>query len=150
MQRSGHHRLAVRRSPRRSRGACPRSRYCTGDRKPGDPPPGAQTVSGLRDALRDDEALRAQRYAAWTLGNLGPAAAAAVPELIDALGSEDRLLAEYAAGALERIGEPAVGLLCRSLSRGDRLMRNAEPVLAAIGPAALPCLVNQVSDSPRF
>jgi HEAT repeat protein len=64
---------------------------------------GPDGVEALRDALRHDNSY-ARRWAAITLGKLGPAASAAVPDLIDALHDDDEYVRLDASRALRRIG----------------------------------------------
>jgi HEAT repeat protein len=64
----------------------------------------ASAVGALVNILRDSEESALRERAAWALGNIGPAAASAVPSLREAAaGSEPRLarLAHQALGEIE-------------------------------------------------
>jgi HEAT repeat protein len=97
--------------------------------------PGA--VPGLVHSLGSpDDYVRG--FAAWSLGNLGPAAEGAVPALVEALGADDT--ASVAAAALARIGPAAaqaVPALVADLhgSEAGRRWRAAR-TLGRIGPLA--------------
>src|SRR6266496_4536582 len=65
----------------------------------------AESVSSLAKALGNPDGY-VRAFAAWCLGNLGPAAREAVPALVEALGPDDT--ANVVAAALARIG-PAAG-----------------------------------------
>ena len=81
-------------------------------------------------------------FAAWSLGNLGAAAQAAVPALAQALSRDDTNA--VVAAALARIGPAAagaVGVLVEALRSGDSDRRwRAARTLGRIGPAAAPAV----------
>jgi hypothetical protein len=84
----------------------------------------------------DDDYVRG--FAAWSLGNLGPAAESAVPALVEALGADDT--ATIVAAALARIGPAAaraVPALAADLRGPDAGRRwRAARTLGRIGPVA--------------
>ena len=91
-------------------------------------------------------------FAAWSLGNLGSAAQAAVPDLARALARDDTNA--VVAGALARIGPAAgaaVGVLVDGLHSADADRRwRAARTLGRIGPpaaSAVPSLTAALSDS---
>jgi HEAT repeat protein len=91
-------------------------------------------------------------FAAWSLGNLGPAAQAAVPDLARALARDDTNA--VVAGALARIGPAAasaVDALVEGLRSDDANRRwRAARTLGRIGPPAapaVPSLTVALSDS---
>jgi HEAT repeat protein len=67
----------------------------------------AALIAPLSEALRRDREAIGRAFAAGTIGALGPAAAPAVPSLIEALGDRDRDVREAAAEALGKIGPAA-------------------------------------------
>jgi HEAT repeat protein/lysophospholipase L1-like esterase len=90
-------------------------------------------------------------FAAWSLGNLGPAAEVAVPDLARALARDDTNA--VVAGALARIGPAAasaVGALVDGLRSDDGNRRwRAARTLGRIGPpaaSAVPSLTAALSD----
>jgi HEAT repeat protein len=91
-------------------------------------------------ALLRDENPATRREAVGRLEALGPAAAPAVPALIDALGDPDRWVREGAGKALAAVGPgaaAAVPALMKTLSDEDDYVRvRAAQALGAIGPAA--------------
>ena len=105
----------------------------------------AEAVSPLQKMLADASATEGERYAAaYALGRIGPAAAAAAPVLRELAQSEDEMLATVATWAGLKIKpddasqfEAAIPLLRRAL-RGDRGMVRLEAAVALgdIGPAA--------------
>lgn len=104
-----------------------------------------ELIARLRSANVDDRLA-----AARTLGELGPGAAKAVPELTRLLSNDDSLLQERAIDALGAIGAaslPAVPRLLELLIRvpvvNDIPLWNAvEKALARIGPGVVVHLVN--------
>jgi len=83
-----------------------------------------------------------RRRAAETLARIGPAAAPAVPELIDALSDDQYAVHKAAENALTRIGAPAVSALTRGLStRNEQLRRRIVSILGHLGPSSAPALV---------
>jgi HEAT repeat protein len=105
----------------------------------------AEAVSPLQKMLADASATEGERYAAaYALGRIGPAAAAAAPVLREVAQSDDEMLATVATWAGLKIKpddasqfEAAIPLLRRAL-RGDRGMVRLEAAVALgdIGPAA--------------
>ena len=98
-----------------------------------------------------------RRLAAAAVANIGPEAAAAVPELIGALGDADTQVKINAAVALSRIGpkaEPAIRPLAQALNpKEPALVRQyAAEALARIGQElepAVPELLRVLKDDPE-
>jgi len=67
----------------------------------------APAVTKARKALKTNN-IHARRQATWDIGNIGPAAKAAVPDLIEALKDDDVDVRINAAWALGRIGSAAM------------------------------------------
>jgi HEAT repeat protein len=107
----------------------------------------APSVAELRDQLRHGD-VRAALEAAQALGDLGPAAVDAVPELTRALGN--RALARPAALALGRMGREGVAALLaaarRSAARRNPNLLNIVEGLARAGPAATADLARALED----
>ena len=105
----------------------------------------AEAVAPLQQLLSDASTADGLRYAAaYALGKIGPAAAAAGPTLKELAQSQDELMATVAAWAGLKVNpgdasqfEAAIPLLRRAL-RGDREMVRLEAAVALgdIGPAA--------------
>jgi HEAT repeat protein len=113
--------------------------------------PEAQDVPRLVAALGSSDAY-VVAFAAWSLGNLGSAAEAAVPDLARTLTRDDTNA--VVAGALARIGPAAgaaVGVLVDGLRSADADRRwRAARTLGRIGPpaaSAVPSLTAALSDS---
>lgn len=113
---------------------------------------GKPAVLPLEEALRSGK-VDEQLWSAYTLGKIGPAAAAAAPALTDLLRSQDRHLRAVAARSLGQIrtnNTKAIELLATSITDGDaRVRRWAVVALGQIGPAAktaLPQLVDALDD----
>ena len=62
-------------------------------------------------------------YAAWTLGEIGPKARAAIPALVKALGDSDADVRRLAAGALGEIGPEDT----ETLSALEKVLKDADP-----------------------
>jgi HEAT repeat protein len=96
-------------------------------------------VGALASALARDEI---NAVAAGALARIGPAAQAAVPELVRALESEDHARRWRAARTLGRIGpaaEPATAALTKALADPSSVVRaHAARALGRIGPGAKP------------
>jgi HEAT repeat protein len=93
-----------------------------------------RAVPALVAALSDEQA---RIRAAYALGQIGPDAQAAVPELIKALGHEDQYFNGQAGHALARIGEPAIDPLLEAVSTGSGVgSLRAIDVLGEIGTGA--------------
>ena len=112
--------------------------------------PGPDDVPRLVAALRSEDGYVAG-FAAWTLGNLGSAAAGAVPDLVHALSRDDTNA--VVAGSLARIGPAAaeaVPALVQALRSEDADRRwRAARTLGRIGPparAAVEPLVDALGD----
>jgi HEAT repeat protein len=113
-------------------------------------------IEGLEDKGMD---LEDRKGCAWVLGEMGPKAKAAVPELIAALrgiGKTSRTtstvaLASYASEALGRMGEPAVPALTKALRDEDaEIRKNAAWALFRMGPkakGAVPALIAKSKDA---
>jgi HEAT repeat protein len=113
--------------------------------------PIAPRVATLKDKTKTgDERARA----ATELGGLGPAAAAAIPALIDLMDDDsDRYLRNKVIEALGKIGATAVPALTDAFRRGDKeRKRAAAQALGLVGAGAapaVPCLVESVApDKP--
>jgi HEAT repeat protein len=126
--------------------------------------PAAEDVTALAAALRDKDA-NVRRHAALALGRagaaaldpliaalgaeqaetrrlaslaaqgIGPAAAPLAPRLAEALQDKDFNVQRQAAGALAKVGKPAVSALSAALKEGGS-RRLAAAALGEIGPAA--------------
>jgi HEAT repeat protein len=95
----------------------------------------------FRQALTGDAEAGVRGVAAARLGRLGPAAAAASPDLADALEDRDENVARKAADALVAIGAASVPPATDKLASADpRVRRLAVFVLGKLGTAALPAL----------
>jgi len=97
---------------------------------------GEQSVAALRKALHDREPT-VIRIAGHALGDIGPAAAPAVPDLIPMIGHEIERVRRAACKAIEGIGPaaaPATDALLREFERQGG--SNEAWALGAIGPAA--------------
>ena len=99
--------------------------------------PTAESVPSLSRALAHTDGY-VRGFAAWSLGNLGPAAREAVPAMVEALGPDDT--ANVVAAALARIGPAAaeaVPALVADLRGPDPGRRwRAARTLGRIGPPA--------------
>jgi HEAT repeat protein len=109
---------------------------------------GAAAVPGLMEVLKEGDAA-VQANAMQALGQIGPAAKAAVPILAEGLTeTTNEGLAEQAAQALGHIGEPAVPVLRRVLENGPpQRAAMAARAIVHVGPAARdvePLLIKQL------
>jgi hypothetical protein len=109
-------------------------------------------VRPLAIALEDkDESVRTKAFSA--LREIGPAAAEAVPALIEALKDKDKRVRRYAAEALGEIGpkaEKAVPVLINALKDKDEYVRsNAAFALGKIGKKAVPVLIQALKDKDK-
>ena len=106
---------------------------------------GEQSVAALRKALRDRDPL-VIKIAGHALGDLGSAAAPAVPDLIPMIGHENEAVRRSAFKAVEGIGTgaaPTAEALVREFERQGSHNHYIAWALAAIGPgakAAVPAL----------
>jgi HEAT repeat protein len=114
----------------------------------------ALAVPNLRRALRDDEV---RGYAAVALGDIGPAAYSAVPDLIESLEDTTNGSRDKAAIALGKIGEraaAAIPALKKALRAEDANIRwSAANALGQIKGAAattVPALTEALSDEDMF
>ena len=73
-----------------------------------------QAGDALRKMLKEEKDARARRSAACAVGNFGPDAADAVPDLVTALGHKDALVRQNVAWALGRIGGAEAAAALRS------------------------------------
>jgi serine/threonine protein kinase/HEAT repeat protein len=113
---------------------------------------GDAAAAGLRDLLQDPNA-RTRERAATVLGDLGPAAAAAVPDLAALLGDREDRVRASAAQALAKFGvaaKPAQPLLLQALADPDASVRQAAAAaLDRLGPPAkedVPALRKALAD----
>jgi HEAT repeats len=92
---------------------------------------GVPAVDALRALLRDTSG-RVRQEAATTLGGIGPGAAAAVPDLIRALGDADKVVAIFAAWSLGEllVTEPAVQEALVAALRDDEALVRFEAARA--------------------
>ena len=102
-------------------------------------------LPGLKNAAKDEN-VAVRRSAIWALGRLGPEAAVALEEILEALetGETDKLR-RGAAIALRRIGarsEKVVNALRRALEDDpdEFVRRYSVEALASIGPGAVPVI----------
>ena len=106
---------------------------------------------GLIHSLQGDAA--SAQAAARALGGMGPAAEPAIPDLIQALQSDEEVVASAASDALVSIGSPSLEPLQMALGHANfRLRRRAAQVLARFGAKAkraAPALVELLTD-PQF
>jgi len=103
---------------------------------------GAPAVAPLRLSLQDGNFF-IRRRAADILGQIGPAAASAVPQLIDNLSDTQYEVHMAAENALRKIGAPALSGLTRALTLKDEgLRRRVVDIMGSMGPAAAPALMN--------
>jgi len=112
---------------------------------PGDVPRLVERLQNTDDYVRG--------FAAWMLGNMGPAAKEAIPALMTALEKEDGPLRGEAALALAKMGavaKQAVPELARALKSADhQRRRSAAKALGSIGPeakGAVPFLIAALTD----
>ena len=114
---------------------------------------GTSTVDRYIRDLRPDEFVETQRNAVAALGQLGPAAKAALPALKEMVGAKDELLATRAAWSLWQVAGPEAGLplLLDYLQDPDREVRlRMVQTLKSIGPpaeGAVPPLKELLEDS---
>jgi HEAT repeat protein len=94
---------------------------------------------------------RHRRWAAWSLGRMGEAAAPAAPALVVALDSDDALTRGYATDALVAIGPAAVDDLAAVLTRGPRVRAHAEDALSRMSAASVPPILEalETATDPR-
>jgi HEAT repeat protein len=102
-----------------------------------DPTNEALVVAELAKSLARDRGDNAALAAAALL-RMGPAARGAIPELVEAMKSNDLLVSMCAAGALGRIGEAAVVPLTKVMEGGadSVVIGKAAYALSQIGPNA--------------
>ena len=97
---------------------------------------GRENMPTLVDGLKDSDA-RVRQGTATLLARLGPAAKAAVPELLDALQDPSPGVQQAAADAIKQIGSEAVPALLGALTVPKASAReSAAWALGLIGPAA--------------
>lgn len=100
---------------------------------------GRKAVPALQESLASDKPDR-RVWSAYTLGEIGPAAASSAGHLTMALGSADSALRAAAAQSLGKIGPasaPSAGVLADLLSDGSAEVRRSSAVaLGQIGPRA--------------
>ena len=84
-------------------------------------PAAAEAVPTLITLLRESPKGELRRRAAQALGRIGPASKPAVPALIQALQKDSLQVAQCAAEALGRIGDPAAAAPIRAALKAGRL-----------------------------
>lgn len=107
----------------------------------------APSVPMLTDLVRESDP--GTRYlAAKALGQIGDEAEASVPVLLSAMRDDDMFLRAGIAGALIKIGYPAVPGLTKALfDRSNAVKRAAAKALGKIGSdRCVPALINSLSD----
>jgi HEAT repeat protein len=86
---------------------------------------------------RNYDAPNIRATAAYLLGQMGKAAAPAVPDLVEALADQDALVRLKSIRSLAQIGEPSVPELSEALGRPEPEIRfGAAKALGAMGPRA--------------
>jgi HEAT repeat protein len=114
--------------------------------EPKDPALWAEAGDALRKMLKEDKDAGARRSAACAVGNFGPVAAEARPELEQALDHADARVRQNAAWALGRLKDKAGASgaegLAKALADSDpAVRRDAAAALAEVGrPTASPAL----------
>jgi HEAT repeat protein len=104
--------------------------------------PDVVTVMGRGGLTSFVPVLRARQRATDALISIG---APAVPDLVEALHSDNVVAHSRAAYALSQIGEPAIPALIRTLADGDRHVRRRTAfALGKIGSEAVPPLLESV------
>ncbi len=99
-----------------------------------------QNLARLESAFRNGSSLE-RCEALQALAELGSDAAPTVPALVEALGDDNLLLRQGAAGTLVRMGRPAVPRLLKALRKDNLDLRRALIViLGRIGPGAAEAL----------
>ncbi|MBN1672353.1 MAG: HEAT repeat domain-containing protein [Kiritimatiellae bacterium] len=110
----------------------------------------ASAVPALRELLTAGSSKTDRTRAAETLALIGPAASAAVPDLITAT-ADSKTDQRAPVNALAMIGEPAIPELVKALAHSDRrIRRQAAVALGKMGPkaqAAVPALIRALPDS---
>lgn len=112
--------------------------------------PSSATVRLLIEAANDDDP-QLQSFAIEQLGEMGPAAESAIPCLIRTIGrNPDHTLGGKASSALGKIGSKAVAPLIAKLRKTTSAdpghSYGPETALAAIGPPAVPALLEVLKD----
>lgn len=118
-------------------------------------PTGKTFVPVLIENLRDPSTT-VRRFAAWALGDLGPAAVVAVEPLTEALKDPELVVQVYAAGALRKIDEQnaatAIDVLTKALGSDDEFIRRwaADEILGTTPAAvrAVPALIECLTKDP--
>lgn len=99
---------------------------------------GAPSVGPLLASMKEHDDHQFRRYAAAALGEIR---GSAIQPLIGALQDPDREVRQFAALALCRIGDPAVGPLKEACAVGGEVGARARQVLWKLGDAGLIALV---------
>jgi HEAT repeat protein len=115
---------------------------------------GAKAVPVLIETLKSDTEPRVRSQAAWALGEIGPAAKEATPELVRALDDAEPGVAGEAASALAKLGTPAGAKLVDVIRGGKASAVHAAralkmPVKGAT-PALLAALNKETALEPRI
>ncbi|WP_440949057.1 HEAT repeat domain-containing protein [Methanosphaerula subterraneus] len=105
---------------------------------------GSPGVAPLLAAMKEHSDHDFRRYAAAALGEVR---GSAIRPLIGALQDPDREIRQFAALALCRIGDPAVGPLKEACAEGGDVEARARQVLWKLGEAGLAALVED-SNTP--
>jgi len=111
--------------------------------------PGAATILAMVESLRSDSDPRIRRWAAWTLERSGSVSPTAVDTLFAALGDEDELVRQYAAGALGRLGAGLAPRLTKAIAEDATARPHAETALVAIWGPAVPEIVRLLEQGGR-
>lgn len=111
---------------------------------------GEEGVPQLIEALSDSDA-RTRRDAAWALGRIGERARSALPALRTRLLDEDGWVRANAVLAIGRVGggdERIIEEICGLVGDDDdNVRRSSELALAEIGPAAVPYVIETLSQT---
>lgn len=118
-------------------------------------PRDVERIDGLLARLRSTDP-RARQAAVGELGQLGPRAGRAVPDLLEAFESADEMTCLAAAGALARLGESVLAhaqRLSALLRDGRRIIRRQSGmILLAVDPdgrTSIPALLGALNDPSR-
>src|SRR5207253_1001757 len=92
-------------------------------------------------AMAEDKSADVRRKAAFALGNLDPDGETVVDPLVAALGDSDADVRQSAAASLPKISKVAVPALIKALQSDQKVLRTmAMQTLGGIGSAAAPAI----------